>query len=260
MTKAPLYPLFLDLVQHPVLIVGGGTVGLRKASALVECAARVTVVSPTFASGFDKLADIERLGATYAATHMARKLWRLVFAATSVREVNAQVQKHAEAAGILCCRSDEPEEGDFTSGASVRLGATRKSDGRGVSGAADTGGLVLAISTSGASPVLAARICREAAAGIDPILPAFADLLWDWRNQCKAQVADLRQRRLLLQRLAGEEMETALRREGPQAAQRLFREWLAAAKPETPPSVSSAAPAPADSVSPRSSRTVRHAQ
>src|SRR5437868_1108401 len=186
MPKAPAYPLFLNLVQHPVLVVGGGSVGLRKTKGLVECAARVTVVSPVFNLGFDKILDIERVVATYAATHMARKLWRLVFAATDVPEVNAQVQKHAQAAGIICCRADEPDEGDFSSGASVRVGATRKSDGRGVRAAGNVGGLVLAISTAGSSPVLAARICREAAEGIDPVLPVFADLLADWRAQIQA--------------------------------------------------------------------------
>ena len=47
-----------------------------KARGLVEAAARVTVVSPAFAEGFDALADIERIVGPYAATHMARKMWR----------------------------------------------------------------------------------------------------------------------------------------------------------------------------------------
>jgi siroheme synthase (precorrin-2 oxidase/ferrochelatase) len=259
MAHAPPYPLFVDLVQKPVLVVGGGSVGLRKTQGLVECAARVTVVSPEFAAGFDKIADIERIIAPYAATHMAHKMWRLVFAATNQPAVNAQVQMHASAAGILCCRTDEPQEGDFSSGANVRVGATRRSDGRGISAAADGGGLVLAVSTAGASPVLAARICRDAAAGIDPVLPALADLLSEWRTQVKAGLPDPHRRRILLQRLAGVEMETLLRREGAPAAQRVFREWLSAAQngdaaPVLSATAGSAAPAPG-----RSSRAVKHA-
>ena len=230
MPKAPAYPLFLNLVQQPVLVVGGGSVGLRKTKALVECAARVTVVSPAFAAGFDKVEDIDRVQGVYSATHMARQSWRLVFAATDQAAVNAQVQKHAQAAGIWCCRADEPDEGNFSSGASVRVGATRKADGRGVRAAGNIGGLVLAISTAGSSPVLAARICREAAAGIDPVLPVFADLLSDWRAQIKATVADLRVRRELLQHLAGEEMEAVLRKDGHGAAQKLFEQWYEAAR------------------------------
>ena len=230
MPKAPAYPLFLNLVQRPVLVVGGGSVGLRKTKGLVECAARVTVVSPGFAAGFDKVEDIERVQGLYSATHMARESWRLVFAATDQAEVNSRVQKDAQAAGILCCRADEPGEGDFSGGASVRLGATRKADGCGVRAAGNIGGLVLAISTEGSSPVLASRICRAAAEGIDPVLPAFADLLSDWRAQIKATVADLRVRRELLRHLAGEEMEAVLRKDGPGAAQRLFERWYEAAR------------------------------
>ena len=112
---------------------------MRKAKGLVECAARVTVVSPVFVPGFDMLPDVERVTALYAQTHMARKMWRLVFAATDSPAVNAQVQKHAVATGYLCCRVDEPDEGDFSSGATARVGATRKADVRGVQAAGNVG-------------------------------------------------------------------------------------------------------------------------
>src|SRR4051812_27552569 len=171
MPSAPYYPLFLDVVQKPVLVVGGGAVALRKTKSLVECAARVTVVSPEIKADFEKMTDVERIVAPYAATHMARKMWRLVFAATNVPEVNATVMRHAGAAGIFCCRADEPEEGDFTSGANVHIGATRRADGRGVEAAGPVGGIIVAIATNGASPVLAARLCKEIAANVDPLLP-----------------------------------------------------------------------------------------
>jgi precorrin-2 dehydrogenase / sirohydrochlorin ferrochelatase len=225
MFQAPAYPLFLNLVQQPVLIVGGGTVGLRKARGLVECAARVTVVSPVFVAGFDNLPAVERIQATYAQTHMARKMWRLVFAATDVPAVNAQVQKHAAAAGILICRVDAPEEGDFSNGATARVGATRPADGRAAPGVGNIGGIVLAVTTAGASPVLAARICREAAAGVDPVLPMLADLLEGWRAALKASVPHIPLRRALLHRLAGEEMESLLRTSGAEAAQSRFAQW-----------------------------------
>ena len=249
-SQAPAYPLFLDLVQQPVLVVGGGTVGLRKVRGLVECAARVTVVSPAFVAGFDNLPDVERIQATYAQTHMARKMWRLVFACTDSPAVNAQVQKHAVAQGILICRTDNPEEGDFSNGATARVGATRKADGRGIEGVGNIGGIVLAVSTAGASPVLAARICREAAAGIDPVLPMLADLLEGWRAILKTSIGNLPARRALLHRLAGDEMELILRERGAEAAQREFAKWheetrtqAAARAADAPMAPPSAAPA-----------------
>ena len=40
------FPLFLDVAGHRCLVVGGGPIGERKARALLECGARVVVVSP----------------------------------------------------------------------------------------------------------------------------------------------------------------------------------------------------------------------
>jgi siroheme synthase (precorrin-2 oxidase/ferrochelatase) len=233
MPLAPPYPLFLDLVQRPVLVVGGGAVGLRKARSLVESAARVTVVSPQFNPGFDELKDLERITGPYAATHMARKMWRLAFAATNIREVNAHVQKHAQAAGILCCRCDDPDEGDFSGGATQRLAANRKGDGRGIQAVGNLGGVTLVVSTTGASPMLSARICRQASAAIDPVLPQLANLLNVWRAQAKLQVPDPGVRRILLQRLAGAEMEQILRGRGEAGAVAQYELWLSAARSGT---------------------------
>jgi siroheme synthase (precorrin-2 oxidase/ferrochelatase) len=91
---------------------------------------------------------------------------------------------------------------------------------------------VVAVSTAGASPVLAARICREAAAGVDPVLPMLADLLEGWRAELKRTVPVLRIRRALLQRLAGEEMEAILRKSGAEAAQKEYVKWYETALAE----------------------------
>jgi len=40
------FPLFLNLLGKPVLVVGGGEVACRKVEALIRAGAQVTVVSP----------------------------------------------------------------------------------------------------------------------------------------------------------------------------------------------------------------------
>src|SRR5258708_5551419 len=40
------YPIFLDLKDRPVLVVGAGKVALRKTRGLLEAGARITVVAP----------------------------------------------------------------------------------------------------------------------------------------------------------------------------------------------------------------------
>jgi len=256
--------MFLDLVQRPVLVVGGGAVALRKTKGLVESAARVTVVAPQFQPGFEGIKDIERIVGHYAATHMAKKMWRLVFAATNNKDVNGQVQKHAQAAGIFCCRCDDLEEGDFSSGATERLAANKKADGRGVSAVANLGGVTLVVSTCGASPALSARICRQAAAAIDPVLPRLANMLTEWLTTAKVQIPDPAIRRVLLQRLAGEDMEQALRNSGDAGAQKLFEQFLAAAQNGTLVAPPPAAPSPGihfeEPASAYASQAVEHAE
>src|SRR4051794_12355084 len=121
MARAPVYPLFLNLADQWVLIVGGGSVAFRKARGLRECGARVAVVSPVFSERFAEI-KILRIQAKYAGKHMKAAPWRLVFAATDVKRVNAQVRKDAARAGIFCSRADDPEESDFAGGAHMRLG------------------------------------------------------------------------------------------------------------------------------------------
>ncbi len=49
MTKRyPYYPIYIDIEDHDVLIVGGGNVCARKAETMMKYGARVTVVSPQF--------------------------------------------------------------------------------------------------------------------------------------------------------------------------------------------------------------------
>ena len=44
---ASYYPVFLDLQGKPCVVIGGGEVAERKIQGLLECQARVTVISPT---------------------------------------------------------------------------------------------------------------------------------------------------------------------------------------------------------------------
>jgi uroporphyrin-III C-methyltransferase/precorrin-2 dehydrogenase/sirohydrochlorin ferrochelatase len=214
MSDAPLYPIFLDLQQRPVLVVGGGAVALRKVRALLESGAKVTVASSRLADNFADLQRIETILAPYDSSMMTRKPWRLVFAATHDPDVNASVYRDAARAHILCCRADELEQSDFFNGAVARLGP-----------------IILAVSTHGASPSLALRIRDAAQHAIDPALVTLAELSSPWRDTVKRTVPDMSARAALLQKLAGPEMEETLRSQGKNAAEALFARWLANPQP-----------------------------
>ena len=51
------FPFFVDLSGRKCLIVGGGTIALRKAQSVLEYGAVVKVVAPCICDGFDKLKE-----------------------------------------------------------------------------------------------------------------------------------------------------------------------------------------------------------
>jgi len=203
-----LYPLFLNLENAPVLIVGGGRVALRKTRGLLESHARVTLVSPEWESGFEELTGIERRSQKYDSALMSTQPWRLIFAATNNLQVNQQVAADARSRNILCCRCDDGSAGDF-------IGAATRGDQQ----------VRLAISSHGASPALAARLADQAWQGIDPLLLQWVTLLESWRPQITATLAG-DARAALLKRVTSDEMEQILRTGGISAAQKAFDHWL----------------------------------
>jgi len=55
--KFPYYPIFLDIEDRDVVIIGGGPVCERKAETMMRYGARVTVVSPNFTPAIESWAS-----------------------------------------------------------------------------------------------------------------------------------------------------------------------------------------------------------
>jgi siroheme synthase-like protein len=117
------FPIALHGERITALVVGGGSVGTRKALALAEAGAQVRVVSPLIT---DELEDAERLRRitvvreAYHKDHLDRAT--LVVAATNSREVNAQIAIDASSRGKLVNITDHPDEGNFHTMALHRSG------------------------------------------------------------------------------------------------------------------------------------------
>ena len=118
------YPLFADIENRAVLVVGGGEVAARKVRRLLESGALVTVVAPEAGA---ELREMEEQG---LVTVRRRAYSRgdlegciLAFAATDDPEVNGRVAGEAHESGILVNRIDgEAESGSFTVPSVVRRG------------------------------------------------------------------------------------------------------------------------------------------
>jgi siroheme synthase-like protein len=117
------FPLVLDGVRIRALIVGGGSVAYRKASAMLDSGATLRVVAPRLSPAMRELAAHPRVAVSereYESADIGDAI--LVVAATDSRAVNARVTSDAHAAARLVNVVDEPAEGDWVSVATHRAG------------------------------------------------------------------------------------------------------------------------------------------
>jgi siroheme synthase-like protein len=109
------YPVSLDLIGRPCLVVGGAAGAARKVAGLLEAGARVTVLSPTLCAGLLALALDGRFRwwpREYACGDASGFL--LVITTTGHRAVDDAVASDARARGALINCADDPARSDFT--------------------------------------------------------------------------------------------------------------------------------------------------
>src|SRR5580658_9871263 len=135
------FPLFFDLRLQKVLIVGGGEVALRKAALLERAGAAITLVAPRI------VPELERRAAAGALTVVRREFVpedlagvRLAIVATAGRASNRWIASLCEARAIPVNVVDDREASRVIVPAIV-----------------DRDPVLIAISSAGASPVLARR-------------------------------------------------------------------------------------------------------
>jgi len=174
-----LLPLFIDLKEQHCLIVGGGTIAARKLAMLCKAGARVTVVSPELSAQTEKLCQeyncqLERR----AFLEEDIQGQRLIIAATSIAAVNQQVSELAKAKGILVNVADDFTQGDVVLPSVI-----------------DRDPIQIAITTGGASPVLARMIRRNLERHLPSAYGQLANLVEKYRSPVSKQLTDETQRR-----------------------------------------------------------------
>lgn len=122
MTKPPrsraFLPIGITLTGRPCLVVGGGTVGTRKAATLLAAGAQVTVVAPALSDELAAMAAdgrIRWIEVPYADLHLAGAF--LVVAATDDPALNAAVAAAAQRAGALACDASSGRSSQIIFGA-----------------------------------------------------------------------------------------------------------------------------------------------
>ena len=225
-----LYPVFANLKNRPVLVVGGGAVAARKVAGLLEAEAQVRVVAPVLE---ETLARAAREG---SITHLAGRFdpaclseaW-LVIAATGEDAINAEVAREAEARRIFVNVVDDAERSQFHVPARVRRGA-----------------LTVAISSGGKAPVLARRLRAELETVLDASLGELAELLGRHRAAIAAAFPEIAARHRFHDDLVAGPVGVAMRQSRPERAEALLLEQLETPRPVIPGSVAVVGAGPGD--------------
>ena len=139
------YPVHLDINDRNCLVVGGGGVGTRKVKTLLDCGARVTLVSPKVSPQLRDLAasgDIILKERSYQSDDLSNMF--LVIGATDDEKLNKQISSDANQLNTLCNIADRPDVCNF-----ILPSIVHRDD------------LVITISTSGQSPAMAKKLRKS---------------------------------------------------------------------------------------------------
>ena len=162
-------PVFLQLRDRPVLVVGGGRVAARKVELLRRTGAKITVVAPELADDVRELAakgELHYVNTVFSPEHVTGTV--AVVAATGVPEVNAAVSAAAREQNIPVNVVDDPVASTFIFPAIV-----------------DRSPILIAISSGGQAPVLARRIREQMEAFLPARLGALARFMGERRKAVK---------------------------------------------------------------------------
>ena len=135
------FPFFMELSKQSILLIGGGEVAERKLDLLLKANASVTIVSPEFTSYIEELfvnKNINPIKDYYDIKYLTSASFAFVIAATNDESLNEQIAKDANDNKILVNVVDKPKICDFIFPSILERGP-----------------ITVAVSTGGASPVLA---------------------------------------------------------------------------------------------------------
>lgn len=193
--KFPWYPIYLDIENRDVLIVGGGNVSARKAGTLMKYGAKVTVLSPEVSE------EIREWGASgklkivlekYGESHLAGTA--MVIGATDDPCVNARIARDCRRRRIPVNVVDVTHLSEFIVPAIVEQGSIQ-----------------IAVSTGGKSPALARTLRETLEKTIGREYSQVNDLLGSLRKSAKKSLPSDHDRKRFFDRIIARDILTLLR-------------------------------------------------
>ncbi|HEV7552049.1 MAG TPA: bifunctional precorrin-2 dehydrogenase/sirohydrochlorin ferrochelatase [Candidatus Angelobacter sp.] len=181
-----LYPIFLKLDGHKVLIIGGGQIAEQKIEAVLRSATDVTVISPQVTPRIRLWAHQGRIKhqGTEFRPGMTHGFF-LVIACTDSEETNRAVYQEAREFGALANAVDDPCYCDFYAPAVVSRGEFQ-----------------IAISTGGNSPALSQHVRKQLEQDFGPEYESWTEWLGRMRDVMRKVLPRTERRKELLMLLA----------------------------------------------------------
>ena len=181
----PYYPIFLDLNNQNVIVVGGGEVAERKIKNLLIYGCTIYISSPILTPHLQQLVatkKIHHIPDESLDTYMDTAF--MVIAATDDAEVNSKIAFQAKKHGLLINTVDQPKDCNFIMPSIVKRG-----------------NLQIAISTAGKSPALAKKIRKELQNTFPPEYDLLTELLGKIRTKLLSQNQPASKNKVIFQQL-----------------------------------------------------------
>jgi siroheme synthase-like protein len=160
------YPVNLVVAGRTCVVVGGGAVAVRKVEGLLAAGADVVVIAPEIDARI-RAQPVRLIERSYQHGDLAGA-W-LAIVATDDPETNRVVHADGDAGRVWINAADDPEACSFTLPAVVRRGP-----------------VMVAVSTGGHSPALAAWLKEEVGARLGPEIALLAEWLSEARDELRA--------------------------------------------------------------------------
>lgn len=166
----PYYPIYIDIENRDVVIIGGGSVCARKAETMMKYGAKVTVVSPEFTSEIEKWA-------AEGCLQLKRKHYderdidgaNMVIASTDNTIINEKIAADCRARRIPVNVVDVTPLCEFIVPAII-----------------ESGSIQIAVSTGGKSPAVARTLKEDLQRMVGPEYAEMNDVLGTLRDAAKA--------------------------------------------------------------------------
>jgi len=212
------FPVFLDLKNRHCLVIGGGSVATRKINNLLKADANVVVISPQISEELKQFGDDDKITLIEREFELSDiALAFLVVAATDDSEVNAQIAKQANNANTMVNVADNAKLCSFIFPSVL-----------------DRSPVTIAVSTGGASPVLARQLRMKLETMIPSACGRLAGITEEYREKVKQYFPKQEQRKHFWENALKGSFAELVYAGQDSAARKILDESLASGQDENP--------------------------